>query len=180
MKITSNDIVFGYKLKAEVLKCPVQDFIDKVCKISQNLLIVPDWLMIVMELETAGTFDPSITNKLGYTGLIQFGKDRAREAGTTRTALRKMNACEQLDYVYKALLPFVGKMNRLPDVYLSVFFPAAIGRPLGWTLHARNLPAEKIGMWNPLFDVDDDGVIQVWEIEKKLRQRIPEKYKWVA
>lgn len=180
MKITKEDIVFGYKLKPEVLKCSEQEFIDKVCKISQDLLIVPDWLMIVMELETAGTFDPSITNSLGYTGLIQFGSDRAREAGTNRAALRRMNACEQLDYVYKSLLPFVGRMERLPDVYLAVFFPAAIGKPLGWTLHARNLPAEKVGKWNPLFDVDKDGVIQVWEIEKKLRLRIPKKYQWVA
>lgn len=180
MKVTANDIVFGYKLKEEVLKCPVQDFVDKVCKISQNLLIVPDWLMIVMELETAGTFSPAITNSLGYTGLIQFGKDAAKEVGTTRSKLRNMNALEQLDYVYKYLIKFAGRMDRLPDVYLAVFFPVAIGKPPGWTLHARNLPAEKIGKWNPLFDVNDDDVIQVWEIEKKLRVRIPEKYKWVA
>lgn len=180
VKITADDIVFGYKLKPEILKCPVQDFVDKVCKISQDLLIVPDWLMIVMELETAGTFDPSITNALGYTGLIQFGKDAAKEVGTTRNQLREMDALEQLDYVKKYLAKFVGRMNRLPDVYLAVFFPVAIGKPLGWTLQARNLPPEKIGKWNPLFDVDRDGVIQVWEIEKKLRLRIPEKYKWVA
>ena len=180
MKITKNDIVFGYKLKPEVLKCPEQDFIDKVCSLSQDLLIVPDWLMIVMELETAGTFDPSITNSLGYTGLIQFGREAAKEVGSTQHALRKMNALDQLDYVKKYLQKFVGRMNRLPDVYLAVFFPVAIGKPLGWTLQARNLPAERVGKWNPLFDVDKDGVIQVWEIEKKLRLRIPSKYAWVA
>jgi hypothetical protein len=178
--ITKEDIVFGYKLNPEVLKCSEQDFIDKVCKISQDLLIVPDWLMIVMELETAGKFDPSITNSLGYTGLIQFGRDAAKEVGTTRNALRNMDALEQLDYVYKYLKKFAGKMNRLPDVYLAVFFPVAIGKPAGWTLEARNLPPERVGKWNPLFDVDKDGVIQVWEIEKKLRLRIPEQYKWVA
>lgn len=178
--ITKEDIVFGFKLKPEVLKCSEQAFIDKVCKISQDLCIVPDWLMIVMELETAGTFNPAITNSLGYTGLIQFGKDAAKEVGSSRNALRAMTAVEQLDYVYKYLRKFAGQMNRLPDVYLAVFFPAAIGKPVGWTLQAKNLPAEKVGKWNPLFDVDHDGVIQVWEIEKKLRERIPEKYKWVA
>lgn len=178
--ITKEDLVFGYKLKSEVLKCSEQEFIDKVCKISQDLLIVPDWLMVVMELETAGTFSPSITNSLGYTGLIQFGKDAAREVGTSRTALREMNAVEQLDYVYKYLKKFAGRMNRIQDVYLAVFFPVAIGKPLGWTLHAKNLPAERVGKWNPLFDVDKDGVIQVWEIEKKLRMRIPKQYKWIA
>ncbi|WP_300440757.1 hypothetical protein [Christiangramia sp.] len=178
--VTANEILFGHKLKADVIKCSVQDFVDKVQKVSQNLLIVPDWLMLVMELETAGTFSPSITNSLGYTGLIQFGRDRAKEAGTTRAALRRMDGIEQLDYVYKALLPFIGKMNTIQDVYLAVFFPAAIGKPLGWTLHARNLPAEKVGKWNPLFDIDKDGVIQVWEIKKKLLNRIPTKYRWIA
>lgn len=180
MKITANDILFGYKLRNEVLKCPVQDFVNKVREISHNLLIVPDWLMAVMELETAGTFSPSITNGLGYTGLIQFGRDRAKEAGTSRAALRKMNGVAQLDYVYKALLPYVGRMNSIHDVYLAVFFPAAIGKPLGWTLHARNLPAERVGKWNPLFDIDKDGVIQVWEIKKKLLNRIPLEYRWIA
>lgn len=178
--ITKEDIVFGYKLKPEVLKCSEQAFVDKVCRISQDLCIVPDWLMIVMELETAGTFDPAITNGLGYTGLIQFGDVRAAEVGTTTDRLRNMNALEQLDYVYLALKKFAGIMNRLPDVYLAVFFPIAIGKPLGWTLHSRGNSAEKVAKWNPLFDDDHNGVIQVWEIEKKLRQRIPEKYKWVA
>ncbi|CAL67373.1 hypothetical protein [Christiangramia forsetii] len=178
--VTANEILFGHKLKPEVLKCSVQEFVDKVQKISQDLLVVPDWLMLVMELETAGTFSPSITNSLGYTGLIQFGRDRAKEAGTSRNALRKMNAVDQLEYVYLALLPFAGRMNTIQDVYLAVFFPAAIGKPLGWTLHARNLPAEKVGKWNPLFDIDKDGVIQVWEIKKKLLNRIPTKYRWIA
>lgn len=179
MKITAKELLFGDKLKADVLKCPVQDFVDTVQKVSHELLIVPDWLMAVMDLETGGKFDPAITNSLGYTGLIQFGKSAADEVGTTRDALRKMNAVRQLYYVHKYLRKFAGKMESLHDVYLAVFFPAAMCKPLGWILHARNLPPEKIAKWNPLFDIDKNGVIQVWEIKKKLRSRIPNEYHWI-
>lgn len=172
-------ITFGSKLKKEVLKCEPQDFVDKVCKISQDLLIVPDWLMVVMELETAGTFNPAITNSLGYTGLIQFGKDAAKEVGTTRTKLREMDACRQLDYVYKFLSKHTGKLNRLADVYLAVFFPVAIGKPADWVLEARGLPAEKVAKWNPLFDINKDKAIQIKEIEKKLADRVPKNSKWI-
>ena len=48
-------------------------FINKVILISQKLDIDPNWLMAVMNLETGGTFSPSIQNKsTGATGLIQF------------------------------------------------------------------------------------------------------------
>lgn len=178
MKITANEILFGHKLKEEVLKCSVQSFVDKVVEISHDLLIPPDWLMLVMDLETAGTFDPAITNSLGYTGLIQFGSARAKDVGTSRNALRQMDGCTQLEYVYDALLPFIGRMKHLHEVYLAVFFPAAIGKPLDWVLHAKELPAERIGKWNPLFDIDGDGRIAVWEIKEKLHKRMPDKYKW--
>lgn len=180
MKLTKENILFGHRLKSHVLKCDPQDFVDKVVKVSQRLWIMPDWLMAVMELETAGTFDPSIINSLGYTGLIQFGTDAAKEVGTTRAKLREMNACEQLDYVEKYLGKFTGDMQSLSDVYLAVFFPVAIGKPLGWPIHARNLSAERVATWNPLFETNNDGIIQIWEVKKKLLDRIPENYKWIV
>lgn len=166
------DITFGYKLKASVLKCDPQAFVDKVIEISCRLWINPHWLMVVMELETAGTFDPSITNSLGYTGLIQFGKAAASDIGTTTNALRAMNALDQLDYVERYLTPYKSKMNRLPDVYLAVFFPAAIGKQDGWTLQTSRLSAERIAKWNPGFDVNKDKVIQIWEIKQKVIARV--------
>ena len=167
-------MTFGYKLNAAILKCDPQAFVDKVIEISRRLQINPHWLMVVMELETAGTFDPAITNALGYTGLIQFGKAAAADIGTTTDQLRKMNALEQLDYVEAYLKRYKNKMQKLADVYLAVFFPAAIGKHDGWTLQTSRLSPERIAKWNPGFDVDKNKAIQVWEIKQKLLARVPQ------
>tara|TARA_Y100000034_G_scaffold29728_1_gene36139 strand:+ start:18109 stop:18669 length:561 start_codon:yes stop_codon:yes gene_type:complete len=177
--ITKDEILFGYKLKPEVLKCSVQDFIDEVVRVSDLLMIIPDCLMAVMELETAGTFDPSITNSLGYTGLIQFGKPAARSVGTTRASLRAMDAKTQLTYVYKYFKPHTGKLKSFSDIYLAVFFPAALGKPDEWVLHTSRLTPQRIALWNPLFDENKDQKIQVKEIKNKLAKRIPNSHKWI-
>jgi hypothetical protein len=171
------EILHGNKLRASVLKCDPQAFVNKVVEISIKLHINPHWLMLVMELETAGTFDPAITNKLGYTGLIQFGTAAASSIGTTTDRLRQMDGIAQLDYVYAYLKPYKNKMNRMTDVYLAVFFPAAIGKPDGWVLHTSRLSPERIANWNPLFDVNKDKRIQVWEIKQKLLARVPKQLK---
>ena len=167
------EITFGYKLKADVLKCDPQAFVDKVVEISQCLYINPHWLMVVMELETAGTFDPAITNKLGYTGLIQFGDAAAGDLSITTAQLRTMNALDQLDYVYRYLKPYTRRMQKLSDVYLAVFFPRAIGKHDGWVLQTARLNPERIAKWNPGFDVDKNRQIQVWEIKQKVLARVP-------
>lgn len=155
-----------------------QKFVDKVKEISLRLQINPNWLMVVIELETAGTFSASITNKLGYTGLIQFGKSAAKELGTTTNALRKMNEVEQLSYVEKYLSRYRRKMKNIADVYLAVFFPVAIGKPDGWVLQTSRLTPDRIAKWNPLFDIDKDMKIQVWEIKTKLFKRVPDNFKF--
>ena len=174
------ELVFTNKLKSSVLKCDVKDFTNKVIEISQRLQINPNWLMAVMDLETGSTFNPAITNKLGYTGLIQFGDAAAKDIGTSTNHLRGLNGVDQLDYVEKYLNRYKGKMNSLEDTYLAVFFPAAIGKPQGWVLQTSRLSPERIAKWNPLFDVNKDNSIQVWEIKQKLISRIPTNYKWIA
>lgn len=180
MKVSFEQVLFTEKLKPEVLKCSVDEFIFKVTELAHKLEIIPDQLMAVIELETGGTFDPAITNSLGYTGLIQFGSTAAKEVGTTRDKLRKMNACEQLDYVYLYLKKYRGRMINLSNIYLAVFFPVAIGKPLNWTFETSTLKAEKVALWNPLFDINKDSKIQVWEVKKKLMQRIPDQYKHIV
>lgn len=176
--MNKRDLVFADRLDPQVLGCSVECFIEKLFEICYNLEINPNWLMAVMELETAGTFDPKITNSLGYTGLIQFGKAAAKDIGTTTDKLREMDGHAQLEFVEKYLNPY--KMNCLADVYLAVFFPAAIGRADGWVLQTSRLSPERIAKWNPLFDTNKDRKIQVWEIKQKLLQRIPQEFKWIA
>lgn len=173
-------LLFESKLKEAVLKCSIALFIKEVIAVSLRLRINPNWLMAVMELETAGTFNPAITNKLGYTGLIQFGSAAAKDIGTTTAYLRGLSGFQQLEYVEKYLSRYKGKMNSLEDTYLAVFFPAAIGKAQGWVLQTSRLSPERIAKWNPLFDVDKDNAIQVWEIKQKLVQRIPNEYRWIA
>ena len=120
----------------------------------------------------------SITNSLGYTGLIQFGKTTAKGLGTSTDELRQMDAIEQLDWVEKYFQPYKRKMFNISDVYLAVFFPVAIGKPDDWVLHTSRLPAEKIAKWNPLFDINKDQQIQIYEIKTKLFNRIPDEFKF--
>lgn len=151
-------------------------FIQKTEEIAARLSVPVNWLMGVMELETAGTFSPSITNSLGYTGLIQFGKDAAERIGTTQAALRQMTAEQQLEYVYKYYVPYKSKIKNYYDLYIATLFPAALGKDLNYVLQTASTSAEKIANANPLFDINKDKQITVAEIETKLLQRIPSEF----
>lgn len=154
-----------------------QAFLDKAQDVATRLGIELNWLMAVIELETAGTFDPAITNSLGYTGLIQFGEEAANRVGTTRDKLREMTAVEQLEYVYKYYVIYKSKIKSYVDLYIATFFPVALGKPNDFVLETSRLSPERIAKANPLFDLNKDGKITVGEIEEKLLNRIPTAYK---
>lgn len=127
-----------------------QAFIEKVVSISEKLKIQPDWLMKVMYKETGGTFSPSIRNpKSTATGLIQFTEKTARGLDTSTAKLAKMTREYQMNYVYKYLKPFTGKLYSFADVYLAVFFPAAIRWPndkrLPNWVYVANMGIDKAG-----------------------------------
>ena len=89
-----------------------------------------DWLMAVMNWESAGSFSPSKKCAVSSaTGLIQFMKSTAIALGTTTDALAAMTPEAQLDYVYKYLSAHSGKYATLSDLYMAVLYPAAIGKP---------------------------------------------------
>lgn len=157
-----------------------EDFIEKVREISNLLGILPDWLMLVFYIETAASvhkkIDHRIKNSIDATGLIQFLPSTARNLGTTTAKLREMSNVEQLHYVYKYLYPYRAKIKSVTDVYLAVFFPAAIGKPDEWILKTSGLSAAKIATLNPGFDSNKDGVITVGEIKKKVLNCLPKGY----
>jgi hypothetical protein len=128
-------------------------FISKVQEISTNLKLNYIDMLSCMHLESAATFDPWIRNSLGYTGLIQFGGPAAQAIGTTTDALRMMSRVEQCTYVQKYFE--VNKLNkkapspRLVDIYLTILWPAAVGKPddfVIWQGGSREYKA------NPAFD----------------------------
>ena len=154
-----------------------KEFKEKVIEISDKLGIDPNSLMLTMYIETAKTFNPAIQNKKSRaTGLIQFMPATARGLGTTVDALKDMTAVDQLDYVYKYLKPYKGRMKEFIDTYLAVFFPLAIGKPDNWVLETKTLSAKTIAEWNPLYDLNKDKKIEKGEITKKIMEFFPKDY----
>ena len=157
-----------------------EEFKLKVIEIAEKLGINPDWLMLVFYIETAASvykvINHRIQNSIGATGLIQFMKSTAIALGTTTDSLKRMSNVEQLEYVYKYLRPYAGSMKNCQDVYLAVFFPAAIGKPDDWVLQSKTLSPGTIASQNQLYDLNKDGKITVGEIKQKILSFIPKGY----
>jgi tape measure domain-containing protein len=139
------------------------DFLPKLTEGAKKRNINPDWLLNVMATETAGTFDPAITNQYGYTGLIQFGKDAAHDVGTSTSALRSMSGVEQLVYVFKYIdekMAQYGAIDSQAKLYAAVGAgnystnDAAVKFREGSRGYAANYKT---------WDVNHDGRIQQWE-----------------
>jgi hypothetical protein len=115
-----------------------QDFRVRVRQMGDSLNINPDWLMAVMGFETGYTFDPTTSNPgSSATGLIQFIDRTARGLGTTTTALRRMTAVQQLDYVEKYFAQYASRITNLGDCYMAVLWPVAMGRPDSYVMWAK-------------------------------------------
>ena len=172
----------------------------KIFEISTRLLCNPDYLTSAMALETGGTFDPSIVNSLGYTGLIQIGSTAAtdinRRKGTNVSAgksgnLKNMSKLEQLTYVEYYLEPFKGKLNTLADFYLAILMPVDCGKGAApnHVVFDKNLALDynskgdviKNTKWiryrayaqNPVFHKEgkgEEGKTYVWEIAEEIQK----------
>ena len=138
-------------------------FESEVRRYSQALGINPDWLMAVMEIES-GCNPHAVNSVSGATGLIQFMPATAQSLGTTTAALKSMTGEQQLYYVYKYLKPYAGKIKSLTDLYLAVFFPAAIGQKDDYVLQTSKLSASKIAAQNPGYDLNKDSKITKAEV----------------
>ncbi len=143
-------------------------FKDKVIRIAGNLKVNPDYLMACIAFESGASFSPSIKNAAGSgaTGLIQFMPTTAKHLGTTVDALAKMTAVAQLDYVEKYFKMVNKPLKTLEDVYLSILYPAAVGRDPNSTLFKKG---KKTYEQNSGFDANKDGTITPAEISVKVR-----------
>jgi hypothetical protein len=105
-------------------------FLNKVKDVAALLSFQPIDLLAVMNSESNRSFDPAITNNLGYTGLIQFGNDAAKSLGTTTAYLRGLTRVQQMDYVYQYFHKLWGwptakcPSPSLGNIYTTVFLPA--------------------------------------------------------
>lgn len=149
-------------------------FVEKIKEVSSRLGINPNWLMAVINFESAGSFSSSIKNPYtGATGLIQFMPSTAIGLGTTVLQLSQMSAVEQLDYVYKYYSTYKNKLNGYVDLYLTTFFPVAVGKPDNYVLSTKNISESVIAKQNPAFDINKDGKITVGEIKQVMLSKIP-------
>lgn len=172
----------------ELIKENQDSFIKKVKEIADDLKIPAEWLMLVMWFETARTLDhrkvnfqrgdspvDSLRCKFRATGLLQFMPSTARAMGTTNMDLYAMSNVRQLDYVHKYLAVYKGKYQSFLDLYLAVFYPAAIGKPDTYVI-----ASDTIARQNPIFDINKDLDITKAEIRKALYSTIPSQYQKYA
>lgn len=150
-----------------------------VLEVSQKLGINPSWLMLAMYFETAGSLSPAKRNFIGSTGLIQFTRDSAGDnfkwvGGKKYTfdALALMSFEDQLrGPVYEYFKPYAGKMKTFNDVYLTIFFPLAVGKPENFVLQTSHLSASLIAKQNTVFDRDKNSSITKSEITDYFKSR---------
>lgn len=149
------------KPSADVSTIQGPDFNKKLEKVAKQLGVDTESLRRIIKFETAGTFSPTSHDPWNVSiGLIGFTENTARALGTSKAALGKMTAVQQLDYVYKFY-----KMNGLrpgSDVgtmYMLTFMPAYAYHPAGTVLGRKNGPQlgrtglsmHKIWLQNPGF-----------------------------
>jgi soluble lytic murein transglycosylase-like protein len=158
----------------EKVKDNREAFTAKVIAISSRVNINPNWLMALINSESAGTFSPSILNGAGSgaVGLIQFMPATARSLGTSTEALARMSNVEQLDWVEKYIKYTMGylrvkQLADYDDLYFLIFYPAAIGKPDNWAF------PQTIYRQNAGVDMDKDGVITVADFKEFIRRKIP-------
>ena len=163
-------------LYEEHVKTNRSAFIAKVVSISKILGIEPEWLMQVF-MNESGMNHQAVNKTSNATGLIQFMPDTAKALGTTVEALKAMTNVQQLDWVYKYLSPYTGRMQSYIDVYFTVFFPLAVGKPDDWVFQTSKLSAAIIAKQNPVFDLNKDGKLTVAEVREAMLRKVPSEWR---
>lgn len=133
-----------------------------------------EWFGNLINHETAGTFNPAITNSIGATGLIQFLPSTAQNLGTSTSALREMSFSEQLQWVDKYLFKNFDYLNVFEDkesaksgknykvkntfnqgdLFMTIFYPASVGKDFNTYTFPSSVPENNAGIYKPKDYVD--------------------------
>ena len=162
--------------KAEVYIPASDQFENKVKEISAMLNIPPEWLMAVMYSESQ--FNPAVLNHKGSgaVGLIQFTPATALDLGITHERLRRMNAIQQLEYVYiylQRVREKYGDYKNLTDLYLGILYPRARAQDYCFMLYGK--PSQKYRQ-NSGLDESKDGRVTVSDIDRRMQRLYPTAY----
>ena len=167
-----DDREFGTITTADYQQVLTEDpqFAEAVVGLAFDLGTDPEALMAVMEFESG--FSTTIRNAAGSgaTGLIQFMPSTARSLGTTTDELAKMSRAEQMVYVGKYFKQFGDRLRggSIDDVYMTVLYPAAVGKPDSYVLFSSPSTAYN---QNSGLDSNGDGTITKYEAAAKVRAR---------
>lgn len=149
-----------------------EQFLNRTRQIAAALGIDPDWLMVVMKIES--DLNPAAVNRMSNaTGLIQFMPVTAAGLGTSCTELKSMTNVQQLEYVYKYFKPWAGRLHSAIDLYIVTFFPAALGKPDNYILQTATLKADTIAGQNMAYDLDKNREITAGELRASISKRLP-------
>ena len=151
------------------------EFQQGVEQLAQKYNVSVQDLYAVMSFETGGTFDPAQKNMAGSgaTGLIQFMPSTAKGLGTSTEELSKMTRSEQLKYVDKYFSNKGIEGGNLDDLYMSILFPVAVGKPDDFVLFGKGAIEGYRGIayeQNSGLDVNRDGSITKAEAAAKVRK----------
>lgn len=110
----------------------------------------------------------AVNSNGGATGLIQFIPSTARSLGTSTSEIYNMNYAQQFDLIYKYFVlqmqyNKISKINRNVDVYLLVFYPKAVNKPLNYVLPLT----QKEYLANKGLDTGKKGYITVQDIQNR-------------
>ena len=164
-----------------------EKFMSGIADLSEKYNIPQNDILAMMDFETGGTFDPAQKNigpdgtpetGSGATGLIQFTPKTAEGLGTSTDDLSKMSRSEQLEYVDKHFeTNLKGRLGDeggdIADLYMSVLFPVAVGKPDDFVLFGKGAINEKFeGRYeaNKGLDANNDGSITKVEAAAKVIQ----------
>ncbi len=144
-------------------------FKAKLIQIAENIGVDPNYLISAIAFETGETFSPSIRNRSGATGLIQFLPNTATELGTSTSDLAVMTAEDQMDYVEKYFNQYKNMLETIEDVYMAILWPAAIGKPNSWVLFSR--PSAQYDR-NSGLDTNKDGNVTKEEAAAMVKAKL--------
>jgi hypothetical protein len=148
-----------------------EEFIKKVQSVAAKLRVSPTDLLACMAFETGRTFNPSLRNRIGATGLIQFIPKTAIGLGTTTDYLASLTRAQQMDWVEKYFmngpLPKVANPT-LEDLYMAIIWPAAVGQKNDYIMwRAGSIQYQQ----NPL-DVGGKGYITKADAASYVRNQV--------
>ncbi len=165
--LPAGQIIFASKVSAT--------FKANVLLVASQLGFDPNYLMAVMAFETGEKFLPTKYSSSGAVGLIQFTTAGATTVKSTKTALAKLTAEQQLFEVrkyYQYWIDIKGSVTTLEDAYMVVFCPSGVGQSLDHVLYsAAKDAANGTRHYSANSGLDTDGSKTITKLEAAAKVR---------